>query len=237
MKNTMLPNTALEPTGIGAFCLAGSRRFTTSPVAGGSAFGRSAKITSMKTLYHFVQLAVAVAALALSQPTKAATWTYTGSLKTATLFHTATLLPNGKVLVAGGQAISGITNRAELFDTLVGTWTNTGAMTAKRYVHTATLLLNGKVLVAGGFAAGNGGSPLSSAELFDPAIGTWTPTGSMTNARGYHVAILLANGKVLVAGGAASPSAEIYDPVGGTWKPTGPMSITRYGFAGSRLSS
>lgn len=171
---------------------------------------------------------------------QAATWTYTGSLKTASFSHTTTLLPSGKVLLAGGQTVSGITNRAEVFDPAVGTWTNTGAMTTNRYYHTATLLLNGKVLVAGGFTAING-NVLASTELFDPATGTWTRTGSMTTARGYHVAILLRNGKVLVTGGAGNNfscfnNAEVYDPSTGIWTPTGTMSSARVGFVGARLS-
>ena len=112
--------------------------------------------------------------------TGAAGWAHNGSLKAARLFHTSTLLPNGKVLVAGGQGNSGITNGAELFDSATGTWANTGAMTTNRSVHTATLLLNGKVLIAGGFGAVNAGNTLASTELFDPVTGTWTTTGAMT---------------------------------------------------------
>ena len=60
------------------------------------------------------------------------------------------------------------------------------------------MLANGKVLVAGGF---NASSYLTSAELYDPASGTWTTTGSLNTARGWHTATLLPNGKVLVAAG------------------------------------
>ena len=72
----------------------------------------------------------------------------------------------------------------------------TGSMATARCLHTATLLPNGKVLVAGGVDG-----VLSSAELYDPASGTWSATGSMGTARDYHTATLLPNGQVLVAGG------------------------------------
>ena len=111
--------------------------------------------------------------------------------------HTATLLPNGKVLVAGGYNGGALTS-AELYDPASGTWTATGSLNTARYDHTATLLPNGKVLVAGGIS---NGSDLTSAELYDPASGTWTATGSLNTARYEHTATLLPNGKVLVAGG------------------------------------
>src|SRR5882724_2823996 len=137
------------------------------------------------------------------------TWTPTGSLNTARLLQTATLLPNGMVLIAGGFSAS-----AELYNPASGTWTPTGSLNTARGFHTATLLHNGMVLVAGGFGANN---YLASAELYDPASGTWTPTGSLNTARDGHTATLLPNGMVLVAGGfgASGPplaSAEHYDP-------------------------
>ena len=162
------------------------------------------------------------------------TWTATGTMATTHASHTATLLPNGKVLVAGtpygrDQAFS-----AEIYEPATGTWSATGALLKTRFNHTATLLPNGKVLVAGG--GDSNLSPLSSAELYDPATGTWAATGSMTTARLVHTATLLPDGTVLVAGGysgnfpSGDPvmSAEIYDPATGTWKATGPMSAARY---------
>jgi len=148
------------------------------------------------------------------------------------LSHTATLLPNGKVLVAGGWSLfSGIRSSSELYDPTDGTngsWTFAGSMSVARYLHTATLLPNGKVLIAGG---GNDTEFLSSAELYDPATG-WTATGSMSVIRAYHTATLLPNGKVLVVGGngnfSAPGSAELYDPATGTWTPTGSTSILRF---------
>ena len=91
-------------------------------------------------------------------------WTETGSLGTARQGHSATLLPSGKVLVAGGNnqfVAIGLTS-AELYDPATGLWTETGSLSAGRGVHTATLLPLGKVLVAGG---SNGNTYLGSAEL------------------------------------------------------------------------
>jgi hypothetical protein len=122
------------------------------------------------------------------------------------------LLPDGKVLVAGGTDSSGAaTNSAELYDPATQTWTPTGSLAGKRSSHTAILLPNAQVLVAGGFGPGT----LSSAELYDPVIGIWTSAGGMNAARGLHTATLLPNGNALLAGGFGSTSnltsAELYD--------------------------
>ena len=94
-----------------------------------------------------------------------------------------------------------------------GTFTQTGNLTVPREFHTATLLPNGKVLIAGGYSYGPGqSSAWASAELYDPASGTFTTTDAMTAARSRHTATLLPNGKVLIAGGSPQPSAELYDP-------------------------
>jgi galactose oxidase-like protein len=152
----------------------------------------------------------AVAACDLYDP-KTGKWTATGkSLQPREEFMaTATLLQDGKVLVAGGHHTNGdVLAAAELYDPGTGRWTATGTMIEGRWSHTATLLQNGQVLVAGG----NGGDTLASAELYDPATGTWTATASMTNARA-GTATLLRDGKVLVIGGDRhETSAELYDP-------------------------
>jgi N-acetylneuraminic acid mutarotase len=173
-------------------------------------------------------------------------WTPTGSLS-ATGEHTATLLPNGKVLVAGGHAFSGQgldlhTNAAALYDPASGTWSATGSMADRRARHTATLLPNGKVLVAGGYDW-NSSSTRASAELYNPATGTWTPTGNLTEPRSDHTATLLHGGKVLVTGGrnqagnSAIPSAELYDPSTGTWTPTGSLAGGRAYHTATLLAS
>src|SRR5438046_7203899 len=97
-------------------------------------------------------------------------WRATGSMTTARYVDTATSLPNGQGLVAGGivELFSTYTASAELYDPATGVWTATGSMTTERGLQTATLLPNGHVLVAGGE---NHHGQLASAELYDPATG------------------------------------------------------------------
>ncbi|HYH97926.1 kelch repeat-containing protein [Hyalangium sp.] len=158
------------------------------------------------------------------------TWGAVGTMASPRYEHTATLLPNGKVLVVGGYTSSTALATAELYDPATGTWSATGTMAASRHAHTATLLPNGKVLVVGGY---NYYGNLATAELYDPATGTWSATGTMAISRYDHTATLLPNGKVLVAGGYSSysygnvSSAEVYDPATGTWSATGSMASPR----------
>ncbi len=177
----------------------------------------------------------------------AASWSYTGNLNTDRAYHTATLLPNGKVLVAGGWSsvnFAPLSTAAELYDPPTGTWSITGNLNTARLSHTATLLPNGKVLVAGGYND-------SSAELYDPATGTWSSTGSLniaraSIARASHTATLLPNGRVLVAGGAdacfddgcsATNSAELYDSATGTWTSTGSLNTGRISHTATLLAN
>ena len=126
------------------------------------------------------------------------TWTLTGNMNIGRTGHTATLLNNGTVLVAGGN--NGIyLASAELYDPATDNWTLTGNMNNSRTGHTATLLNNGKVLVAGGKYVSGGYR--ASAELYDLATSSWTLAGSMNIGRMDHTATLLKNGKVLVTGG------------------------------------
>ncbi|MCP3713146.1 putative Ig domain-containing protein [Paraburkholderia sp. CNPSo 3274] len=163
------------------------------------------------------------------------TWSPTGSLSQARDTHSATLLSNGMVLVAGGLDATGAPlSSAELYDPATRAWSPTGTLSQARYFHTATLLPDGRVLVAGGVGSASFGSAsrLASAELYDPATRTWSPTGSMSQGRSIFAATLLPDGKVLVSGGyggtAALSSTELYDPATGTWSPTGGMNQARY---------
>jgi uncharacterized repeat protein (TIGR01451 family) len=134
-------------------------------------------------------------------------FTFTGSLSDSRANATATLLPNGKVLVAGGGDANGfLVTTAELYDPATGTFSATGSLLNGREFAKATLLQNGKVLIVGGSG--------SSAELYDPVTGLFSSAGTMTTVRTLPTAILLSNGKVLIAGG-GSTTAELYDPGAG----------------------
>ena len=163
----------------------------------------------------------------------AGTWTLTGQMSTGRQYQTATLLPDGKVLVAGGRAYcdDGIcvdTASAQLYDPATGTWAATGSMNAAREQHTATLLSNGEVLAAGGdnVSGVSGFSTPETAELYSPATGKWARAASMAEAHVGQTATLLRNGWVLVAGGQTS-AAEIYEPTRGIWASPGAMTTVR----------
>jgi Putative Ig domain/Kelch motif/Galactose oxidase, central domain len=168
----------------------------------------------------------------------------TGSMAVPRGQHSATLLQDGRVLVAGGVGyVSGHysnTATAELYDPALGTFSRTGSMNSARHCHTATLLTNGQVLVTGGY---DGSTSLSTAEIFDPVSGTFAPTGNMAAARCGHTATLLANGKVLIAGGEdtnagiALASAELFDPATGAFSATGSMGTARAAHSATLLSS
>lgn len=187
-----------------------------------------------------VLLALALSGRAIiATAQSSSTFTTTGSMTRARSQHTATLLPNGKVLIAGGAqwTLSGAERRdcyvpnvgcilasAELFDPGPGTFSRTGNMTTARRMHTATLLADGRILIAGGY--GMEGA-VASAELYDPSTGTFTATRNMMTPRGGHSAILLPNGNVLMVGGYGAPGypdlapAELYDPISGTFSAGG----------------
>jgi WD40 repeat protein len=161
------------------------------------------------------------------------TFASTANMNATRAGHTATLLPSGKVLIAGGYNGNYLTS-AELYDPAARTFTPTNAMHTARSGHVAVLLPSGKVLLAGG--VGVGWSFLNNAELYDPASNTFTSTGDMLAARESHTATLLPNGKVLIAGGHKDrraamtiySSAELYDPATGRFSATGDMTRIRH---------
>ena len=170
-------------------------------------------------------------------------WSQTGSLNTPRSGNTVTVLPNGKVLVAGGGASRQYFDSAELYDPATGTWSYTGSLNTSRAGHSATLLQNGKVLVVGGYTANlDNNISINTAELYDPVTGVWSYTGSLNILRNADTATLLKNGKVLIAGGADSGQyvsnvAELYDPATGTWSLTGRLNTRRGGHTATLLQN
>lgn len=153
--------------------------------------------------------------------------------------HTAVLLPNGDVLLAGGFDQGTVLDSAELYQPATGRFTPTGTMNARRSGHTATLLRDGRVLIAGGNF--NLTDVHASAELFDPATGSFNRVGEMTTPRVVHSATLLHDGTVLLAGGSARfrsgvlASAELFDPTTNTFSLTAPMHNVRTKHAAALL--
>jgi hypothetical protein len=166
----------------------------------------------------------------------AGTFTATGGMTTPRAYHTATLLTNGKVFIAGGSAdYTAPIATAELYDPDRGIFTPTGDMTMPRSNHTATLLPDGRVLIAGGtIIAGKGTIPSNSAEIYDPSTGTFAATGNLIGNHVCQQANLLGNGKVLIAGGydanGGVSNAELYDPGSGTFAATGMYTNETFGF-------
>jgi Kelch motif/Galactose oxidase, central domain len=153
-------------------------------------------------------------------------WATTGSMVHGRPFGaTATVLQDGRVLVAGGEGEDAYATAAvELYDPVTGRWTATRKMHARRRGDVATLLADGRVLVIGGY-----GDTPSRGELYDPRTGTWSDTRPMTRWRYEPSAAALADGTVLVFGGWASSGTwtrrvDLYDPASGTWKATARMS-------------
>jgi len=156
--------------------------------------------------------------------------------------HTATLLGTSKVLIVGSGPGS-MDNHAEVFDAATKTWSKAGTVITPRRRHIAAVLASGKVLVAGGekpnFFDG-GAVDLSSAEVYDPAMNTWTAVASMGVARNHMAAAVLDDGRVLVAGGQTFTAgnlstAEIYDPVANTWTATPAMAAQHWDSTATKL--
>jgi uncharacterized protein (TIGR03437 family) len=172
------------------------------------------------------------------------TFTAAGPMFANRNLQTATLLANGRVLIAGGYSLgadAGVIvpgdaqlDSAELYDPTTDSFSSSFPMTETRAAHVAVLLSNGKVLLAGGDDSG-------SAELYDPTTNSFTATGSMSGGpRSLACITLLSSGQPLVAGGKspqqiATDSAELFDPSTGTFTPTGNLGTARANFTMTSL--
>ena len=167
-------------------------------------------------------------------------FTATGDMLAARESHTATLLGDGKVLIAGGhrgrRPSVTIYSSTEIYDPATGRFTAAPDMTRVRHKHEAVLLADGRVLIAGGSDERDGNGAYANAEIYDPAAGSFRATGNMNSAR-YKLqgtGVLLSNGKVLVAGGANR--AEIFDPAASSFSyAAGDMETPRLFATATRL--
>lgn len=160
-------------------------------------------------------------------------WRETAAMADSRFYHTATLLGDGRVLVAGGQRDTeeypDCLDGCEIYDPSGEAWLPAEKLPGVRSLHTATLLRDGRVLAAGGQ---DRFGEIRSCCIYDPAAGTWTAAADLRDHRMGHTATLLGDGRVLVAGGLATwgnakTGAEIFDPPSGTWSPAGDMKWPR----------
>lgn len=155
-------------------------------------------------------------------------------MKVARVFHAATLLPSGRVLVTGGNA-SSVLASTEIYDPTSNQWVAGGSLLVPRSGHRAILLPTGKVLIVGNSANQYGSTFYADAELYDPLTNTSASAGALATARADPAVVALPSGKVLVAGGVACaagactvPNAELYDPASNSWNDAGAFVSARY---------
>ena len=171
-------------------------------------------------------------------------WSNTGSLRQArNSGNSATLLQDGRVLLAGGHSNTEVIRGADLYDPATGKWSDAGLLSVGRDP-VATRLADGRVLVAGGIDwYTDNGKVYAVAEIYDPAAGKWTPTGSLTAPRYQQQATLLDDGRVLAVGGYRDQNAdtliagsELYDPATGQWQESGELPLARAWFGQVKLN-
>lgn len=154
----------------------------------------------------------------------------TGSLTVSRDDHAAALLPDGRVMLFGGWAATGLLATTDIYEPATGSFSPGPTMRSGRAGIVPVTLDDGELLLAGGFI---GNRPTTAAaERFDPRSGTMRSTGTMTTGRGAYAAARLPDGRVLIAGGLSdglvTASAELYDPASGTFTATGSMRTARY---------
>ncbi|HET8631842.1 MAG TPA: kelch repeat-containing protein [Thermomicrobiales bacterium] len=165
------------------------------------------------------------------------TWRPAAPLAEPRTGQTATLLPDGTVLVTGGEGAGGELADAERYDPGTDRWSPAGRMATPRAGHTATLLADGRVLVAGGETTTSDGrvAAVATAEIYDPATNVWSAAGTMAEGRSNAAATVLDKDHVLIAGGASSgggalSSAEVFDVRAGRWQTTASMAVARLNY-------
>jgi N-acetylneuraminic acid mutarotase len=194
-----------------------------------------------------IVLVMIVSTSAFSLAAGSGTWTSIASLHNARESHTATLLSNGNVVVAGGQGSGNVIASTEVYSPTTGAWTTSGSLNTARASAGAVLLSSGYVIVAGGCISSCLGGNTATSELYNSVNGSWSYTGSMITARVYFGMVLLSSGKVLAMGGCTgqnsngctgvTASAEVYDPSSGTWSATGSMKAARGALTATLLQS
>ena len=213
---------------------------------------RSVRGTSSVFLKAGLVLILLLLFISWALPALAQVWTYTGSMGTDRKNATATQLQDGRILIVGGVISPGVVegvptaylSTADIYDPETCQFISTGSLTTgSRALHTATLLPDGKVLVAGGYRGQGGSYGLATAEIYDPATGEFTATGSLNYGRGMHTATLLNSGLVLIVGGYNdAPTvdvkvSEIYDPSFGTFALDAAMVTRRNGHRATLLKT
>jgi hypothetical protein len=165
----------------------------------------------------------------------AGAWRPAEPMAAARYEHTATLLGDGRVLIAGGRGGSQPLATTELFDPAIGGFVGSTDLSEPRANHTAVRLADGSVLVAGGSGGPDGDLSLATAELFQPGQAGWTQVAPLTQGRTGHAATLLADGRVLVTAGESTArgsrrsldTAEVFDPGQREWRSAGKMACPR----------
>jgi YVTN family beta-propeller protein len=166
-------------------------------------------------------------------------WITVKPMSAARAFHTASLLSDGNVLVAGGETTQTGIATAEIYNPTTNSWATTGSLQDGRFNYAASLLVSGQVLATGGLSSV--GVLPTLAESYDPSSGRWSAAGSLLMGRYAHTATLLNSGDVLVAGGytgsAQLAEVELYNPSGNSWTAAGSLALARTGHTATLLPS